>query len=249
VLLALDGERIGEAAVGGVLVLALLALALVQWRLAHARRRESIEPPGIPALARSGPVVLTDPLGFGGGAPAAELRRRRDTVAYGHLAVVEQFSTPDGAEQWCTLTVNLPGRVPFLSVDRAGTHGPAGSTRVTIGEDDFDPAFTVWAAESRTAGEVLVPAARRVLLEATVQRVMLRGSHLLLRTPNGASLGPVTTTDLVQTASAFLASTPSFITHDLAGRPLVTARQAAPLPPGLYGVDEADETSASSALS
>lgn len=245
-LFAIDGERIGEAAFGGLLVLALAAVTVLQWRVWRTRRA-AVEPPGIPALARSGSVVLSDPLGFGGGAATAELRRRRDTVAYGYLAVVEQFSTPDGAKQWCTLTVNLPGRVPFLSVDRAGAPGPAGATRVTIGDDDFDPAFTVWAAESATVNDVLVPEARRVLRESCLQRLMLRESQLLLRTPDGASPGPVTTADLARTAAAFLASTPSFVSHDLAGRPILAGRDA-PLPPGLYGVDEADETSAHSAL-
>jgi hypothetical protein len=249
VLLAVDGERIGEAAAGGIFVLALLGLALIQWRVWRARKREGFDPPGIPALARSGPILISDPLAFGGGAAKAELRRRRDTVAYGYLAVLDHFSTPDGAREWYTLTVNLPGRVPFLSVDRAGTPGPAGATRVTIGDDEFDPQFTVWAAESQTVADVLVPQARSVLVDAPIQRLMLREAQLLLRTPDGASPLPNTTADLVQTAAAFLESTPSFVTHDFAGRPVVVADSAAPLPPGLYGLDEADETAASSALS
>jgi hypothetical protein len=247
-VLAIDGGRIAEAAVGTALLLALAAICVLHVRAWRLRRREP-QLPTIAELVRFGPVLVADPLLFGGGAPAAAQRRREDAVAYGYLAVAEEFAPADGGPPWCTMTVSLPGRVPLLSVDRAGP--PQGLVPVLTGDAGFDAVFRVSAgSDVAQVTAVLTPPVRDLLRRAAVQRLMLRDSELLVRTPDGVTLEPDVRAGLVRLVEAFLAATPSFVTHDLAGRPLPDTPDG-PLKPGLYGIDvadEADETRRSSAL-
>ena len=124
-----DVAQVVEAAIGGVLlgvVLTLLGLQVLRWW--RARRRVP-DDPRVPALARFADSETTDARTFGGGAWSARVRRRRDTVTYGYLAVAEEHVSADSGGRWCTLTVTLPGRVPFLAVDNRAAAGRTG--RVT----------------------------------------------------------------------------------------------------------------------
>jgi hypothetical protein len=242
-LLALDGGRFGEAGVGIAVLLGLAVVCLLRLR-AWRRRRHEPQLPTIAELVRFAPVIVSDPLLFGGGPVAAAQRQRHDTVAYGYLAIAEEFAPADGGATWCILTVSLPGQVPMLCVDRRPGAPPPGLVPVPTGDANFDATFVVSAHTPEVdVGALLVPHARDLLLRAPVQRLMLRDSELLVRTPDQTTLDAAVLTGLRRLVGEFLGATPSFVRRPagLSG--------GGPLPPGLYGVDEADEKHRSSALS
>jgi hypothetical protein len=234
--------RVVEGAIGGVVVAVALAILTVQAVRWWQRRRRGREAPGTPALARFVDTENTDVMTFGGGAWSARVRRRRDTVTYGYLAVAEEYLSADTGGRWCTLTVTLPGRVPFLVVDNRAAVGRVGVPmetphRATLDDPPFDATYVVGAGEIDVIGRVLSPAAREVLLRAPVQRLLLHDSQLLLRTFDGVMLSDQVIAGLDGIAARFLASTPSFVTAARApvrsslGPPDV----AEPLPEGFYG--------------
>jgi hypothetical protein len=234
--------RVVEGAIGGVLVVVVLAIVFVQTtRWLRARRRDR-DVTGIPALARFVDTETTDANTFGGGAWSARVKRRRDTVTYGYLAVAEEYVSADSGGQWCTLTVTLSGRVPFVVADNRSATGRTGVPmdavhRATLDDPPFDATYTVGAAEPEHIPRVFTPAARDVLLRAPVQRLMLHESQLLLRTFDGATLDEKMIEWLDGIAARFLASTPSFVS---AGRTPAATSGALPatedpLPEGFYG--------------
>jgi hypothetical protein len=234
-------ERAVEGAIGVLLlavVLSVLALALLRrWR---ARRDAQHADPGVPALARFADIETHDTIGFGGGAGSARVRRRRDTVTYGYLAVAEEYEATRTGEPWCTLSVTLPGRVPFLVVDNSRAVGRVGvpleaPLRARVDDPPFESAYVVGAGELDAAERVLSPAARGVLLDQPVQRLMLHDSTLLLRTFDGVRLDHSMIESLNAMAARFLSSTPSFVTSSLAASGPLRADD--PLPQGLYGPD------------
>ena len=237
----IDAPRVAMGAAGVVLVIAVAVLAFFQARrwLAERRRAEPLEG-GIPALARVNAKIL-DPLVFGGGAESAHVRRRRDTVAYGFMAALEEYSASLDGAPWLTLTVMLPGRAPFLSVDHErALAGVVGGTAVLLHDGEFDALYTATAVQPEVAPAVLTPSARRVLLKSPVQRLMLRDSTLIIRSFEGVQLSQANADWMTDIAADFLKSTPSFVKHDMAGRPLMLADAAPsdPLQPGFYGPDE-----------
>src|SRR5205823_4001382 len=132
-------------------------------------------------------------ISFGGGAWSAKVRQRSDTVTYGYLAVAEEYASEDTGGHWCTLTVTLPGRVPFLVVDNRATVGRSGvpleaAARTTLDDPPFDATYTVGAAAEDTILRVLGPDVRDVLLRAPVQRLLLHDTQLVLRTFDGVTL-------------------------------------------------------------
>ncbi|MDT4902988.1 MAG: hypothetical protein QOH52_1004 [Pseudonocardiales bacterium] len=243
VLAAVDAVRVVEGIVGAALVVAALAVAivaLVRWR----RQREQAPEVGEHALARFIDVTLTDPPTFGGGASAARIRRRRDTVTYGYLAVAEEHVSTDGGAPWCTLIVTLPGRVPFLVADNRAVIGRPHARLdaphfAELDDPAFDATYAVGAEEPWLIPRVLAPAARAVLLTNPVQRLMLRETSVLLRTFDGVGLDDATIAWLDAVAEQFLSSTPSFITSTraAAGNPTPPEHSDLPLPQGFYGPD------------
>jgi len=242
-LASVELDRAVEGAIGLVLLTVALAwtafVLLRRWRAGRAARTDD---PGVPALARFADIETSDPDTFGGGAPAARVGRREDTVTYGYLAVAEEYADPHSGASWCTLTVSLPGRVPFLVLDhwqalgRPNVPQPA-PLRPRLKDTTFDSAYVIGVEEPETAARVLGPAARQVLLDEPVQRLSLRGSTLLLRTFDGARLDDPQIAAMSAFVARFLAATPSFVrTAMAASGPL---RRDAPLPEGLYGPDEA----------
>lgn len=235
--------RVVEGAIGGFVVaiaFAILTAQAIRWWQQRRRRRSA--PGGTPALARFVDTENTDEKTFGGGAWSARVRRRRDTVTYGYLAVAEEYVSADTGARWCTLTVTLPGRVPFLVADNRAAVGRVGVPmdtphRTTLDDPPFDATYVVGAGELESIGRVLSPAAREVLLRAPVQRLLLHDSRLLLRTFDGVPLGDQVIEGLDRTAARFLAATPSFVTaakapvRSSAGLP----DGADPLPEGFYG--------------
>jgi hypothetical protein len=240
--LAIDGWQVAEGAVGCVVLGALLAIVSLQIARWWRRRGQNPDEGGTPALARFVDTENTDPMSFGGGAWSARVIQRRDTVTYGYLAVVEEYASADSGGRWCTLTVSLPGRVPFLVVDNRAAAGRVGvpmgmPEREELDDPPFDATYVVGAAEAETIPRVLTTAAREVLVRAPVQRLMLHESQLLLRTFDGVLLDDEVIEALDGIAARFLASTPSFVrvdrapAHSSAGGHDV----AEPLPPGFYG--------------
>jgi hypothetical protein len=237
--------RVVEGVVGGVLVVIVVSIVAVRYlrRLGEQRRRKH-EDPGTPALARFVDTETTDPRSFGGGAWSARVRRRRDTVTYGYLAVAEEYASADSGGRWCTLSVTLPGRVPFLVIDNRAAAGRTdvpmdAAHRVTLDDPPFDATYSVGVADPEQAARVLTPDARSVLLRAPVQRLMLHETQLLLRTFDGSSLDDELIVWLDSIAARFLSSTPSFVA---AGRAPATAAGGGvasdvPLPEGFYGPD------------
>jgi hypothetical protein len=235
--------RVIEGAIGGVVVAVALAILTVQaMRWWQQRRRKTHEEPGTPALARFVDTENTDVTTFGGGAWSARVRRRRDTVTYGYLAVAEEYLSADTGGRWCTLTVTLPGRVPFLVADNRAAVGRVGvpmeaPQRATLDDPPFDATYVVGAVDAETISRVFTPAAREVLLRAPVQRLLLHDSRLLIRTFDGVTLSDQLIEALDGIAARFLASTPSFVTavkapvRSFGGPP----DSAEPLPEGFYG--------------
>lgn len=260
---ALELQRVVVGAAGVLLLAAAVSLvagAVVRrWRVRAAAR--AIEPP-VPALARFVDIETADADTFGGGARTARLRRRQDMVAYGYLAVAEEHVAeahlgeshvaeqppslePAGDESgatWCTLTVMLPGRVPFLVADHWQAVGRPGvpaaaPLRPRLNDAVFDGLYVIGVSDAETAQQVLRAAARRVLIEHPVQRLALRGSSLQLRTFDGEGWDDDRLAALCALAARFLASTPSFVRSALTV-PGVPQRDD-PLPEGRYGPDPA----------
>ncbi|MBN9618152.1 MAG: hypothetical protein J0H43_00200, partial [Actinobacteria bacterium] len=170
-LLAIDAAQVAEAAIGVVLLAA--ALAVVVWQVVRwlRARRVDRDDPGQPALARFVDSETTDPRTFGGGAWSARVVRRRDTVTYGYLAVAEEYASDDSGGRWCTLTVTLPGRVPFLVVDNRAAMGRTGVPmeaphRELVDDPPFDATYVVGGEEADLPARVLTPEAREVLVRA-----------------------------------------------------------------------------------
>jgi hypothetical protein len=236
-------DRVVEGVIAALILAIPVGIALAQLRRSlGARRRAATAPAPVPALARFTDTEITDAPMFGGGAWSARVRRRRDTVTYGYLAVVEEYTSPDSGAKWCTLTVTFPGSVPFLVVDHRTAIGRPGvpleaPQQAELDDPPFDATYLVGAADPEQAGRVLSPAVRDVLLRAPVQRLMLHESRLLLRTFDGVLLDDEVITALDGVAARFLAATPSFVTVARApahstGRP---SGADDPLPEGFYG--------------
>jgi hypothetical protein len=240
---SVDALRIVEASIGSLLLLAACVIALgyvLRLRREHERARS--QRPRIPAL-KGYEGATTDPRVFGGGAKAARVGRRRDVVSYGYLGVAEEYADEDSLARWCTLSVRLPGRVPYLVVDRWDAIGrpdvpAAAPLRGELGDPHFDATYVVGAEQPELIGRVLGPVAREVLVAAPLQRLALRDSTLLLRTLDGVQLSDKLIAAMVLVAERFLASTPSFVTSVKA--PVGAGpdgSSSAPLPEGLYGPD------------
>lgn len=238
--------RAVEGAAGVVVGAAVLAILIIQINRWWQQRKEEDEVPGIRALARFVDTENTDPRTFGGGAWSARVRRRRDTVTYGYLAVAEEYVSADTGGSWCTLTVTLPGRVPLLVIDHRAATGRVDVPmemphRAVLDDPPFDATYVIGAGEAETVTQVLTPATREVLLRAPVQRLMLRDSYLLLRTFDGVTFSDEVIGALDGIAARFLAATPSFVT---AARAPARSSSAGgqpdagePLPEGFYGPD------------
>jgi hypothetical protein len=236
--------RVVQGAVGGVVVAAVLAILAIQLSRWLKKRRSEQDEPGTPALSRFADIENTDATTFGGGAWSARIRERRDTVTYGYLAVAEEYASDDTGGRWCTLTVTLPGRVPFVVADNRAATGRSGvpmemPARTTLDDPPFDATYTVGAGEPESISRVLSPGARDVLLRAPVQRLMLHETQLLLRTFDGVTLDDQVIESLDSIAARFLAATPSFVSaaRAPAGAPGLLSDSDAPLPPGFYGPD------------
>ena len=241
-LAGLEVDRAIEGALGILLVAAGVGFAAVllmcRWRAQRAAKQ--LEPP-VPALARFADVETSDSAVFGGGAVAARPRRRRDCVVYGYPAAVEEFRGAETGAPWCTLTVSLPGRVPFLVADNWQAVGQPGvpheaPLRPRLGEASFDSAYVVGVRDQEVTARVLGPAARAVLLENPVQRLVLQGSIVMVRTFDGDELDDATVERLGAVVARFLAATPSFVQSTM----VVSGprHRDAPLPQGLYGPDQ-----------
>jgi hypothetical protein len=245
-LAVVDGLRVTEGVVGGVLILVALgaaAVALARWL---RTRRPADELPKVATLARFNDVVLTDPSTFGGGAHSARVLRRQDTVAYGYLAVAEEYEDDDG-RHWSTLTVSLPGRVPLLVADNRIAEGRPGVPMATphhraLGAAQFDAAYVAGADEPWVISRVFGPAeVQRAMLASPVQRLMLRDSGVMLRTFDGATLDDTMIVWLTGVAEQILSSAPSVLTSGRSPARSEPARQAvAPLHPGFYGPSRVD---------
>jgi hypothetical protein len=231
-----------EGAVGGVLVVVALAIVAAQATRWWRARRRAREDPGVPALARFVDTVVSDPALFGGGALTARVVRRRDTVTYGYLAVAEEYVSEDALDPWCTLTVTLPGRVPFLVIDnrtatnRPGSPMPAAHRRL-LDDPPFDANYVVGAADPEDVARILGPQARSVLIREPVQRLLLCDSQLQLRSFDAVTLDKAVIARLDGVAARFLSSTPSFVTVAGAVASPVPRHPGDPLPQGFYGPD------------
>jgi hypothetical protein len=245
-LAAVDGLRVTEGVVGGVLILVALGAATVTLARWLRTRRPADEPLKVATLARFNDVVLTDPSTFGGGTRTARVLRRQDTVAYGYLAVAEEFEG-DGGQRWCTLTVSLPGRVPLLVADNRAAEGRPGVPmaaphRRALGASEFDGAYVTGADAPWVISRVFGPAdVQRAMLASPVQRLMLRDCGVMLRTFDGATLDDTMIVWLTGVAEQILASAPSVLTSGRSPARNEPARQpVAPLQPGFYGPGRVD---------
>jgi hypothetical protein len=241
-------DRVVAGALGGVIVVIVVVIAIGQLRRWLRVRRATARASGVPrvpALARFTDTEITDPRTFGGGAWSARVRRRRDTVTYGYLAVAEEYVSSDSGGRWCTLTVTLPGRVPFVVVDNRAAIGRPGVPLdapypLALDDPPFDATYAVGTADQEQAARVLSPGVRDVLVRARVQRLMLHETQLLLRTLDGVALDDASIQWLSGVAARFLSSTPSFVTSSRqpagpTGSLLALEAPDAPLPEGLYG--------------
>lgn len=245
VLASVDAGRVFQGVLGGVLLLgsgAVAATQLLRWQ--RRRRAAAKQPPRTPALARFVDGETTDPSTFGGGAWSARVKRRRDSVTYGYLAVAEEYESADSGGRWCTLTVTLPGCAPFVVVDNRAANGRTGVPmdaphRSVLDDPPFDATYVAGGDDADVLERVLGEEARDVLMRSPVQRMMLRDTRMLLRTFDGVALDAELIDWLNGIAARFLASTPSFVTP-ARETPVAAARgeiSDAPLPEGFYGLD------------
>ena len=208
--------------------------------------------PSGPALARFAGPAINDPAVFGGGSAEAISVRRRDTVAYGYLAVVEEYASPDGSLCWRVLTVSLPGRVPTVVVDHRSALGRPGVTPAVIvptGDAAFDAAYTVLVDDPEIAMRVLAPRVREGLLAMPVQRFELGRSSLRLRSFDAAELPADLDGQLAFSAGTILSGAPSFVVAGAwfgspgASIPVsVLPTDPTPLLPGLNGTTDNEPT-------
>lgn len=181
-------------------------------------------------LARFSASTVDDPRMFGGGAASAQVCSRSETVAYGYLAVAEEFADPDSGSTWCTLTVTLPTAVPAgFTVDHRTVLGqpgvPAAGTDLgAFGDALFDRSYAVVGDEGAAA--LIGPSLRAAVLQRPAQRLSLTGSTLLLRTFDGVRATDEVVEWLEELAGEVLAATPAFVT---------SLGQTGTFPPGLYG--------------
>ena len=210
------------------------------------RADRSPEMSGLPALARF-EGEIADPNAHGGGVLRARAVARRDTVAYGFPAVVEEFCTLDGTQAWRVLSVLLPGRVPHVVVDHRSAVGrpdvPGGPVPVS-GDPAFDGEY-VARGDVAVLRRILTPAVRQLLVETPVQRFALRGRTMLLRSFDADALHPDGDNRLRRLAGTLLGSAPSFIAdRSWSGGPGESVPiealpvDAEPLLPGMNGDDE-----------
>jgi hypothetical protein len=194
-------------------------------------------------LARFTDVTITNPATFGGGSARGHVRTRVSTVAYGYLGVVEEYEIPDHNTIWCLLTVSLPGLVPNLAVDHRSAFGlpgvPAGEVFWRTGDGDFDATYAVVADDESVIRNVLTPALCQLLVTNPVQRLVLSGSALILRTFDDAPASEPVVEWLSSVVEGILTSTPSFVTPR-SGRDV--GLRGRPLAPGLHAPAEPVES-------
>jgi hypothetical protein len=193
-------------------------------------------------LARFTDVTITDPATFGGGSARGHVRTRVSTVAYGYLGVVEEYEIPDHDTIWCLLTMSLPGLVPNLAIDHRSAFGlpgvPAGEVLWRTGDPDFDAMYAVCADDELAIGGILTPALRGLLVANPVQRLVLSGSAMILRTFDDAAASDAVVYWLNRVVEGILSSTPSFVTPR-SGRDIGV--RGRPLAPGLHAAAEPAE--------
>jgi hypothetical protein len=240
-LAGVDGLRVAEGLVGAALILVAAAAAGVAFARWLRGRRPVEDAPRVQTVSRFGDVVLTDPDTFGGGAASARVLRRQDTVAYGYLAVADEYEGADG-RRWCTLTVSLPGRVPLLVADNRAAQGRPGVPmrapyHRALGVAEFDAAYVAGAEAPWVISRVFgPPEVQRAMLASPVQRLMLRDSRVVLRTFDGATLDDTMIVWLTGVAEQILSSAPSVLVAGRSPARNEPARPAvAPLQPGFYG--------------
>ncbi|MDT4932390.1 MAG: hypothetical protein QOK11_282 [Pseudonocardiales bacterium] len=191
-------------------------------------------------LARFSGASLTDADVFGGGFEVAAVGMRAQTVAYGYLAVVEEYEHPACGARWCTLAVTLPNAVPFLALDHRAVLGQPGVPvpgryPSRSGDADLDAAYVITADDALTVGSLLTRELRDVLVRRPMQRLMYSGARLLLRTFDGAEANPQVTAWLRGVAGAVLAATPGFVSRL---RTPDAGPGARPFPRGLHGAGD-----------
>jgi hypothetical protein len=183
-------------------------------------------------LARFNGGVITHPALFGGGYPSAFVVNRRQTVAYGYPAVLEEFEAPESAARWCTLSVSLPNPLPQLVIDHRPALGradvpPASGVRVSTGGAEFDATYAVTAVDADVAERLVTGELRGVLLHRPLQRISFAGARLMLRSFDCDGLTPELAEWLGIVAAEALAVTPGFASR--------LRNEWLPFPPGICG--------------
>ena len=208
----------------------------------RASRHERPEGGGIviDRLARFTGGAITDPTTFGGGADRARVGLRAQTVAYGYLAVVDEYEHPDTGAIWSTLTVSLPCPVSPMTIDHAKALGLPGvpfpgAYALHSGDPEFDDLYAITAADPATAVSMITASLCEVLIRRPIQRVAFDRARLLLRTFDGVEATTETIDWLDALACSVLSATPAFV--------MSAARATLPpvprtFPRGLYGLNE-----------
>lgn len=187
-------------------------------------------------LARFTDVTVSDPDTFGGGYASGHVRYRVATVAYGYLAVVEEYENVDENTTWCLLTVSLPGLAPYLVVDHRSVAGrpgvPAEPVERRTGDSIFDDSYAVGADDDADVARILNSEVRQLLVDRPVQRLLISGGVMVLRTFDGGDASDAVINELTDVVAGVLSSTPSFVTPR-SGRDV--GLRGKPLAPGLHG--------------
>lgn len=149
--------------------------------------------------------------------------------------MAEEYVGTAGGAPWCTLTVTLPGRVPFLVADNDAANGrshvPMEAPHFAeLDDPPFDATYAVGGEETWLIQRVLTPSVRALLVANPVQRLMLRESLVLVRTFDGVELDDDMIAWLTAAAQTFLSSTPAFTTpmRAAAGNPTLLSSRTSP---------------------
>lgn len=212
---------------------------------ALGRHTRSESGPMVDRLARFTGGAVTDPALFGGGADHAQVSVRAQTVAYGYLAVVDEYEDPDSAAIWSTLTVSLPCPVSPMTIDHNTALGRpgvpfAGAYALHSGDPEFDDLYAITAADPSTAVSMITSNLCEVLIRRPVQRVAFDRARLMLRTFDGVQANAETVDWLDALACTILSSTPGFVMSAARATMPPVART---FPRGLYGLNEPEEAS------
>jgi hypothetical protein len=115
---------------------------------------------------------------------------------------------------------------------------PAERRLIATRDPEFDEVYAVGADDPLVVEQVLTPPVRTLLLRQPIQRLLLSGGVMMVRTFDGSTADDAVIAGLNATVEGVLSSTPSFV-RPRSGRDI--GLRGRPLAPGLHGAGDPPE--------